>query len=480
MNRNEALAEAVRRASQRQLFQRYAEIWTPDMKLGTGVYPWQVEVHNAGKANIERGLFAGNRVGKTSCAAAELAIHLTGEYPLWWDGHRFKEEIKAWAGGETNETVRDVIQLQLLGSDPKRPTGWIPGDRIFEKVKYRQAGISDVVDTVHVRHKSGGWSVLGLKTYEQGVDKWRGTALDYVWLDEEPDLNIYVEAVTRIMSKKGRLFITFTPHKGHTDVVRHFTEAQPGQKIWMKNVSWDDAPHLDKEERERLWATYPVHERSTRALGTPMLGTGAIFPISEQDITVDPFRLPDWWPRINGVDFGISTTHPGAGAFCAYDREADTFYVYDCYRRIDETAIYHAAAMKKHGDGIPVAWPHDGLNRDKGSGEVLKNQFRDHGLYMLPESAKYHDERGNHVEPGLIEMYEYMRSGRFKVFSTCRDWFEEFRSYHRDEKGVIVKTRDDVLDATRYAFIMRRYAQAQTAPVAARRGPSVPIVGRRA
>lgn len=476
----EALAEIKRRADTRMLFQRYAKIWAKGDTIGTGVYPWQVEVHNAGKDNIERAIFAGNRVGKTSCAAAELACHLTGEYPTWWDGHRFKDAIKAWCGGETNETVRDVIQTQLLGPVGSFGTGWIPGDRLYEKIKYRQAGISDVVDMVHVRHKAGNWSSLGFKTYEQEVKKWRGAALDYVWLDEEPGMQIYTEAVTRILSRKGRLLITFTPHEGFTEVVRHFTEAQPGTKIYMKNVSWDDAPHLDMAERERLWATYPIHERQTRARGTPMLGTGAIFPLDEKDITVDPFKIPDWWPRINGIDFGISTTHPFAAAFCAYDRDGDTFYVYDCHRTIGETPIYHVAALKKHGESVPTAWPRDGLARDKGSGEVLRDQYRKHGAYMLPEFALYPDERGVHVEPGLIEMYEYMKSGRFKVFSTCRDWFEEFRSYHRDDKGQIVKTRDDALDASRYAFMMRRYAKNLLRTSAGHKAPVTPFVGRRA
>ena len=51
-----------------------------------------------------------------------------------------------------------------------------------------------------------------------------------------------------------------------------------------------------------------------------------------------------------------------------------------------------------------------------------------------------------------------MQSGRFKVFTHCAEWFEEYRDYHRDD-GKIVKKRDDLMAATRYAFMMRRYAQ---------------------
>lgn len=55
-------------------------------------------------------------------------------------------------------------------------------------------------------------------------------------------------------------------------------------------------------------------------------------------------------------------------------------------------------------------------------------------------------------------MLQRMQTGRFKVFSTCGDWFEEFRLYHRKD-GRIVKERDDVISASRYALMMKRFAR---------------------
>jgi hypothetical protein len=51
-----------------------------------------------------------------------------------------------------------------------------------------------------------------------------------------------------------------------------------------------------------------------------------------------------------------------------------------------------------------------------------------------------------------------MIKGKFKVFAGQREWLDEFLQYHRDENGKINKTRDDLLDATRYAYMMRRYS----------------------
>ncbi|MCY5633604.1 terminase, partial [Salmonella enterica subsp. enterica serovar 1,4,[5],12:i:-] len=106
----------------------------------------------------------------------------------------------------------------------------------------------------------------------------------------------------------------------------------------------------------------------------------------------------------------------------------------------------------------PVAWPHDGHPHEKGGGEQLKTQYADAGFSMLPDHATFPDG-GNSVESGISELRDLMLEGRFKAFNTCEPFFEEFRLYHRDENGKIVKTNDDVLDATRYGYMMRRFAR---------------------
>jgi hypothetical protein len=49
-------------------------------------------------------------------------------------------------------------------------------------------------------------------------------------------------------------------------------------------------------------------------------------------------------------------------------------------------------------------------------------------------------------------MLSRMEAGKFKVFAELNDWFEEFRLYHRKD-GRVVKERDDLMSATRYAVI---------------------------
>src|SRR5438477_12976997 len=84
-----------------------------------------------------------------------------------------------------------------------------------------------------------------------------------------------------------------------------------------------------------------------------------------------------------------------------------------------------------------------------------------HGINRLPEHAT-HEQGGTGVEAGVMDMIERMQTGRFKVFRGLADWFEEFRLYHRKD-GLIVKLTDDLISATRYALMMRRYAEVERA-----------------
>lgn len=430
----------------------------PPSEENYGAYGWQRDFFSAGRTNPERCLIAANRTGKTMSAAAEMSIHLTGNYPDWWEGRRFNEPVRAWTGSNTNESSRDIIQNALLGDEGQHGTGWLPKDSI-KHVGYRQAGVPQVVDTIKVKYKGGGQSSVTLKTYDQGFQKWMGTSRHIVWLDEECPLNIYTESMTRILDVKGILLLTFTPLLGTTDVVEHFRHGGPG--IFMKNVSWDDAPHLDPDEKIRLANSYPAWERETRTKGIPMLGSGAVYPIRDEEIMIPPFEIPPHYYRLCGIDFGID--HPAAAVWIAWNKDTDVIYVYDCYKKEGQTPPYHADAIKSRGSWIPVAWPHDGITRDKGTADPLYKQYKNKGVKMLRRHARYDEKIGGTqgVEPAIIDILERMQTGRFKVFSTLGTWFEEKRMYHRKD-GIVVPKRDDIMAATRIVIMDKRKAQVQT------------------
>jgi hypothetical protein len=211
---------------------------------------------------------------------------------------------------------------------------------------------------------------------------------------------------------------------------------------------------------------FPVHEREMRTKGIPFMGSGLIFPFTEEQITVDPFEIPRHWPQIAGLDFGFD--HPFGAAKIAWDRDKDVEYVIADYAESRAIPAIHAAACRPWGKWVPWAWPHDGLNTEKGTGDELRKSYVDEGFNMLPwkatnppQAGQREGEGGNSVEASIMDMYERMETGRFKVFKTCRLWLAEQRMFHRKD-GKIVKLKDDVISASRYAHMMLRHAKTET------------------
>lgn len=439
-------------------------------------YAKQLEFHKAGAAYREVLFMAGNQLGKTLAGAAEAAMHLTGLYPDWWPGRRWDRPIVMLAGSESYELTRDGVQRLLIGpplNEEDWGTGYIPKSCIVSTT--RRNGVSGALDSVTVRHVSGGTSVVLFKGYDQGRSKWQANTVDYVWFDEEPPEDVYLEGITRTNATGGSVAVTFTPLKGMSTVVARYV--MPGEDEGAKyrtvvTMTIDDAEHYSPEERARIIASYPAHEREARTKGVPSLGSGRIFPIVEESITVSPFEIPKHWPRIGGLDFGYD--HPFGAVEIAWDRDSDVIYVTKEYRERETTPLIHSGALKPWGIWLPWSWPHDGLQHDKGSGEQLAVQYRGHGLNMLPERATFEDG-GNGVEAGLTDMLERMQTGRWKVFSTCPLWFEEFRLYHRQD-GQVVKERDDVISASRYALMMKRHAKTKPVNTATKFVPRKGIV----
>jgi phage terminase large subunit-like protein len=417
-------------------------------------YSKQKEFHTAGKSFRERCLMAGNQLGKTYSAAAEVAYHLTGLYPDWWDGYRFDRPTNWLAGSESGELTKKGIQRLLFGRDIKNAlgSGMIPGNEILCYTPGR--GVPELIDAAKIRHVSGGVSTISLKSYEQGRGKWQADTVDGVWYDEEPPLDIYTEGLTRTNVTLGLVILTETPLKGMSDTVMRYIGETKAPGTCVITMTIDDAEHYTPEQRAAIIASYPAHEKEARTKGTPMLGSGRIFPISEESITVAPFEIPRHWAQIGGLDFGYD--HPFGAVKLAWDRDSDIIYVTKGYRIREQGPLVHAGALKPWGKWLPWAWPHDGLQHDKGSCEQLAKHYEEQGLAMLPERATFEDG-GNGVEAGITEMLERMKTGRLKVFNTEAEWLEEFRLYHRKD-GKIIKERDDLLSATRYGIMMKRFA----------------------
>lgn len=448
----ELLEERFRRAK----YERIKRYYPDEGPLRREFYAKHLAFFVAGATARERCFMAANRIGKTEGAGGfEAVLHATGMYPAWWQGRRFYAPTIGWACGDTNQTVRDILQFKLLGPVNDFGSGLIPRELIVGEPKRRSANVPDAMEQVQVRHvPTGGISTIIFKSYEQKRKSFQGTEIDWILLDEEPPMDIYAECLLRTTAiegvrEAGILMLTFTPLMGLSEVVLTFLpggsldeDAQVAGKVRVM-AGWDDVPHLSEQEKAEMLSAMPVHQRDARTKGIPQLGSGAIYPVAEEDIAVDDFPVPNHWPKAYALDVGWKNT---AVVWLAWDRESDTVYLYAGYKRGQAEPAVHVDAINARGKWIPGVCDPAAMGSSQADGQKLFEIYRNqHGLKI--------SKANNAVEAGIYQVYLRMTQGRLKVFKSLVGWFEEFRIYRRDDKGQVVKKDDHYMDVTRYGVM---------------------------
>ena len=206
--------------------------------------------------------------------------------------------------------------------------------------------------------------------------------------------------------------------------------------VYTTQLGWGDIPHLTESAKAELLRRTPPHLRGARQRGEPALGRGRIFDIDIEEITYQPFPIPDTWPRCYALDPGWNRT---AALWAARNREADCVYLYSEYYMPRRPPLLHAQAIKAHGEWIPgVMDPAGGKKRSEQDGMVLLETYQRLGLNLIPSE--------NAVDAGLEQVYDRLTSGRLKVSRSLQNFRFEYSIYRRDDKGKIVKSHDHLMD----------------------------------
>jgi phage terminase large subunit-like protein len=427
-------------------------------------FPKQMEFYRHGLTHRERLFRAINQVGKTMGAAVETVYHLTGNYPNWWPGIRFVNATRGWVMSESMQFSRDAAQKLLLGESPEEwGTGLLPAASI-KKIVRASHSVQDAVDTLRVKHISGGVSTLVFKSAEVEQNKLGGDTLHFAWMDEEPPYGHYEEVYTRTNVHKGPVYTTFTPLKGATQLVVELIDKAKLAGSSVADIRWtiDDESIYSDADKEAMKLKYAnSSDKDARLYAEPTRGSGSVFQsINEDSIKYRHIDIPDHWYRICGMDFGIKD--PTCLVYIAHDRDNDVYYLYDAYGQTDKPAAVHYEAWKSRGEHIPVAWPADGLQRGKADGIQLKRVYEGLGMYMLSDPAMLPETnaRGENnrsrtsVEASLGDLIELMQQGRFKVAAHLEPWWREFKAYFRKKDGKLNDADNHFIDATRYALMM--------------------------
>jgi phage terminase large subunit-like protein len=441
-DQQKVLIEALQVLADDQKYNRVEHFFPDEGIYSRDKYPRHISFFNAGAKFRERGFIAANQVGKSETGAFEARCHATGKYPHWWTGKRFHKPTIGWIGGDTATTVRDIIQVKLVGGDINDlGTGMFAKDDIISYKTRRN--VPDAIEILKIKHISGGVSTIVLKTYEQGRATWQGTVIDWIWVDEECPEDVYGEALIRLMNSGGIIFTTFTPLKGVTPLVLSFLDNDQNSEAkfprWVELCTWDDVPHISEETKLQMLSSTPPQLRDARSRGIPTVGTGMVYPVDPQSIIVDDFPIPKHYKKCYGMDVGWNAT---AALWGAWDVENDIRYIYSEHKQGMAEPIVHAAAIKARGIIKGQIDPASRGRSQEDGKKLYDNYKKKQGLWIVPAN--------NAVETGIFEIYERMTSGKLKIFKSCVQTIRENSLYHRDDNGMIVKKNDHLMDCLRY------------------------------
>ncbi len=444
-------------------------------------YPVFEQFHKLGKEASIRLLLAANRIGKTYSCLAEFAMHATATYPDNWEGYRYKKKnLTMWVGGITGFEAEDLSRRLFEGSS-NDPAFIHESLVIYTNRKERR---------YKIRNANGGITNIAIKTYggreqQNELSTWKAAKVDCILLDEQPTMSVFSECCMRIMNTSpddhGMIIIAATCTQftqfvlGFTQRIERIEVEREGKKLTEEKqvnvgsgkikdgkvfllAGWDDAQHLDEEQKKNMLANMLPAEIEARTKGMPSIGSGMVYPVLEELITCESFELPEHYARIIGMDFGW--TDPTALTFGALDRDTGILYIHFEYSMSGKTPDSHLNDLRTMRAADSLWWTTvmgdpAGQASSQKDGESLFNLYRKKGLNLV--------KADNTRSAGILTCLQMMLDGRLKIFKgRCPKLLNEIRTYAYNSKGDIIDGNDHLLDAMRYMITGLKYAKPKT------------------
>ena len=419
-----------------------------------------------------RGILAANRIGKTVSTCYETAMHLTGRYPDWWQGHRFSGPITAMVAGEGWSQVALVLQNELLGTPDIKireglGTGAIPLAAIVDDT-IRSDGAN--VISCEIRHEAGGKSYLLFANYTQEVRQLQGLKLNLAVFDEQPPDDFFSEVVTRTATTQGKVLCSFTPLKGLNGLVSKFWNREEGYDF--VRVAWEDVPEYDPwgepfllmETRRQLERDYLPHEREARIAGRPIMGQGAVFQLRTWPTyatgTFD-FRAMPGIQRIIALDLGLVNDRTVITLMYWHPTEQEAWlHTQIRVSGLDEAnpVNYINHLLRPEVIGTPIVLPADASTpgRYTMSSTSIRELFEQYDLNVHPDAIMnppdLQGRRTNHKSYGINIMRQMLEAGTLHINDRCQDFLREAENYYVDPQGRF-SDPDDCIDSARYALL---------------------------
>ncbi len=424
---------------------------------GDKVHQKQLAFHRDTRRN--RWLFGGNRTGKTVAGAVETVWHARGNHPF----RNIDHPTRGWVVSLTGEVQREVAQREILK--------WLNPDWIV-KIVTRKGKADEpetaTIDFIVVRHQSGGESIIGFKSCDQGRERFQGASLNYVWFDEEPPGDVYEECRMRVVDTCGDIWGTMTPLKGLSWVYdRIYVNDRNDKDIVSFFMSWEDNPYLSEKELQALESTLSPQELEARKYGRFVSVGGLVYGEFDANIhVIEPFAVPPEWQDNISIDPGY--TNPLSCHFYACDGDGNVYVAGEHYaaemtveQHVEEIdALARELGWKRSETGyLEALIDSAATQRTAASQRSVSDLFLEHGILCNPRVNK-----GKFAGIQRVKEYLRLRTGadgekhpKLFVFDTCVNMIREFKTYRwasnlREEPR---KENDHAMDELRY-YIMSK------------------------
>lgn len=416
---------------------------------GRKVHKKQIAFHKCKKRN--RWVFGGNRSGKTECGAVEVVYLACGNHP-----YKKNKLTSGWVVSLSRQVQRDVAQRKILE--------YLPASCI-EKIVMVSGGQDSaengIIDFILVRSQVGGISKIGFKSCDQGREKFQGTSLDYVWFDEEPPYDIYLECKMRVLDKCGEIFGTMTPLKGLTWVYNTiYLNDKNDNEIWYEMMEWADNPFLSKKEIESMTKSLPAEEIESRRYGKFMQNGGMVYSEFDENVhVIEPFEVPMEWQDNISIDPGLH--NPLSAHFYAVDYDGNVYVVAEHYQA-QKTVEYHAEKIKEIARNLNWKTDSKGFLR-----AIIDSAARQKTLASEKNVVELFYENGILVNPqvdkdmfaGISTVKSYLKtadgSTRLFIFKNCVNLIREIKNYWWGDGDLPIKKDDHALDELRYYLMTK-------------------------
>lgn len=445
----------------------------------------QSEFHKADTASI-RLVLGSNRSGKSVAGVVEMIAHAMGHRP--WLEKDDPNYIVRLANSESipvpniGRVIAQDYQQAINQTIVPKIVEWAPlGSYTFKR---DNRGIPIQVNWSNK-------SITYLLSNDQKDMSFEGTNGHYVWADEPIDYSKYTGLRRGLVDFSGHIWLTMTPlsQPWIADVI--YSRANEPDKTGYVPVRlfrfsiWDNCVenggHIHRRDIEEFLSDLDEAELEARLHGNFIHLAGRVYKDWEPESPywIDPFHIPDSWPRICVID--PHPRKPVAVLWAAIDPGNRVIVYRNLFDRRLKT-IKEISNKIKELEGWEYRekderWARSGSEeyigarlidtssreQERTSGWTVHSKFADCGIHCAL-AKKRNAEAGYDAIRAALKMRNEWSEPGLVVFNTCRqvkqnflhfvwdEWATSRQRETKEQKQEVRKNHDDMIDCIRYIY----------------------------